>query len=207
MRLVPIILEGKKAFHKAQVDQGDEGTMLKLASGTYVQVGRPDCMYKDKRHEEVDAFVTGFDPADEKAGWIGLVGNLRMSCFTETGAKHEVAYPANLELADRIAATVCSKCDSALDVKTANVDGKRVVQDITCTGCGAHRPPPSLAKSWYGTVWEVRGQEYTSRVWRLKHAFLERRRVGADGKSPDECVINLKQIQARFERLQHAESL
>lgn len=207
MRLVPLIITDKKAFHKAQVDKGDEGTMLKLASGKYVQKGRPDCMYKNKRHEEVDAFVTGFDPADEDKGWFGLVGNLRLSCYTETGALHEVAYPANLELADRIDATVCGNCGSALDVRHENRDGKRVVVTIRCIACGKDRPPVALAKHWKDKVFEVKGQEMTSRVWRLKHACLVRERVGADGKRPEDCTINLGNIKARFERLQHAESL
>lgn len=201
MRLVPVITLSKKAFYEKTVAEGGEGAMLKLASGKYVQQGRPKEMYKAKRFEEVDAFVTGFDPAKEEKGWIGLVGNLRVSCYTETGALHEVAYPANLTLEDRIDATCCGKCNGKLDVKHDNVDGKRVVLDINCTECGAHRPIPALSKHWYGKVFEIRGQEWTARVYRLKHAFIERERKGVDGKDQKECTVNLKDIKHRFERV------
>jgi hypothetical protein len=210
MQLVPLIIKGKREYHKAQVDRGDEGTMLKLASGTYEAVSassRPDVMYKNKRREDIDAFVTGFDPGDAKAGWDGLIGNLRLSCYTETGSKHEVAYPANLTMEDRIAASSCALCQNPLTVETDNVEGKRVVKSIRCVHCNKNRPPVTLTASWFNKVFEVVGQEYTSRVWRLKHAFIDHERVGADGKSPEECIINLADIQARFNRLQHADDL
>lgn len=200
MKLVPLILKGKKEAYKAILNQGGEGIMVKDIAGKYTSVGRPACMQKVKRHEEVDCFVTGFDPGDEDNGWFGLVGALIFSCFTEKGVKHEVAKASNFELADRLKMTVCSNCAGELDVKHDNVGGKRKILDITCLGCGAKYPAPALRKEWYNRVAEVQGQEWTSRVYRLKHAFIQRWREGVDAKAAEDCTINLADVQRRFQR-------
>lgn len=200
MKLVPIITKSKLQAYKHILNEGGEGLMLKQAGGHYIQKGRPKVMQKVKRHEEVDAFVTGFDPGDEAAGWFGLVGALIFSCVTEKGVTHEVAKCSNFELEDRIRMTVCSLCGGELDVKHANVDGKRRIQDINCTSCKSHYPAPALRASEHNRVAAIQGQEWTSRVYRLKHAFIERWREGVDGKSASECTINLSVIQRRFLR-------
>jgi len=200
MKLVPLITQNKTAAYKGILDQGGEGLMLKLASGTYIQKGRPKVMQKVKRHEEIDAFVTGFDPGEESAGWFGLVGALVFSAITEKGTNHEVAKCSNFELTERIQMTVCSICDGDLDVKHDNVDGKRRILDINCTSCKANHPAPALRKDWYNRVAAVQGQEYTSRVFRLKHAFIERWREGVDEKKPGDCTVNLADVQRRFQR-------
>lgn len=206
MKLVKLVFKDKKNFYEGIVRDGGEGVMLKSKDGQYIQQGRPDCMQKAKRFEEVDAFVSGFEPGDQESGWFGLVGSLIFSCYLEnSGNTHEVAKCSNLDLQQRIDASVCGNCGGKLDVKHDNVNGKRVILGTSCSQCKANRPSPALAQHWYKRVFEVKGQEWTARVFRLKHAVMERERVGVDGKSPKECTINLRDIQERFVRAQSAE--
>jgi len=199
MRIVPLIAVNKQDFYKEVLAGGGEGVMLKDLRAPYVQEGRPKSMYKAKRVEEVDCFVVGGEPGDEDAGWKLLIGNLNMSCITETGKVHMVARVSNLTLEDRIDASVCGKCAGKLSVRHENVAGKRKVLGTSCLSCGAVDPVPALNSKWMRRVAEVHGQEWTARVYRLKHAFVERWREGADGKAPEDCKVNLAQVQRRFE--------
>lgn len=198
MKLVPVYPTGKKEFYEAIVQSGGEGIMLKDCKASYTGRGRPRAMYKAKRFEEVDAFVSGMLEGDEDKGWLGLVGSLEFSCYTETGKKHPVAFCSNIPLEDRKAATVSRCCGEPVKVNDQNVGGKRVVISVQCPKCGMSPPQPAINPAWLGRVAEVRGQEYTARVFRLKHATIERWRSGVDGKSPQECKISLKDIQRRF---------
>lgn len=202
MRLVPIFVTGKAAKHKLILEQGGEGVMLKDIKAPYVQKGRPKSMYKLKRREEVDAFVTHSHPGDKDAGWHLLVGDIVFSSFTESGKLHEVAYCSNLTLEQRIEASRCGKCGGELLVQHDNVDGKRVVQGTTCKACGlVNGGSATLNPAWMGRVACIVGQEWTARVFRLKHAVIERWRTeGEDAKSKHECKIDLKVVQMRFVR-------
>ena len=71
---------------------------------------------------------------------------------------------------------------------------------MRCEKCNQDYPPPALNPEWLNRVAEIRGQEWTARVYRLKHATVERWREGVDGKAPEECTINFKEITERFNR-------
>lgn len=200
MRLVPLVTTGKKEFYIKIVKEGGEGAMLKDLDAPYVEEGRPKSMFKQKRFEEVDAFVTGAEQGEKDKGWERLIGNLEFSCYTENGKRHMVAKCSNMTLEERIDVTVCGQCGGALDVKHENVDGKRVVHGTTCKSCARENPIPALNPEWRNRVAAIQGQEFTARVYRLKHAFIDRwRTVGVDSKPIEECTINLQQIQRRFE--------
>lgn len=205
MRLVPLISVDKRKFYEQLVTSGAEGIMLKDLNASYVPDGRPKSMYKVKRFEEVDAFVTGFQEGYEDQGWRGLIGALEFSCFTESGAKHMVAVCANLSLEERLSVSHCAKChnlglgSTLLRVSVINDAGHNRVTNIECHVHGAY-PGAVLDPTWYNRVAEVRGQEWTPRVFRMKHANIERWRTsGVDGKNPEDCKINFKAIQARWE--------
>jgi ATP-dependent DNA ligase len=173
---------------------------LKDLTASYVHEGRPKSMYKAKRFEDVDAFVTGGERGEEGKGWELLIGNLEFSAHTETGKVWMVAKTSNLTLEQRIDATVCGQCGGALDVANENQDGKRVVTGTRCKTCNRNNPPPELNPAWRRRCAAIRGQEWTARVYRLKHAVVERWRTeGEDAKKPEECTVNLADIQRRFE--------
>lgn len=201
MRLVPLVVNGKHDFYKKVVADGGEGIMLKDVKGTYIPEGRPKSMYKVKRFEEVDAFVSGGNPGEAGKGWERLIGDIEFSAYTETGKIHMVAKPSNLELSARIEATVCGNCGGALDVSHENQGGKRVILGTKCTQCSRINPLPVLNPAWKKRVACIQGQEWTARVFRLKHAFIERWRFeGVDAKAAEDCKINLRDVQHRFER-------
>lgn len=200
MKLVPIHVTGKKLLYEKIVKAGGEGIMLKDARSDYTSRGRPKSMFKAKRFEEVDAFVTGYLPAEEDSGWRGLIGSLEFSCLTETGKVHAIAFVSNISLEERKAATVCGRCGSKLLIKDDNVAGKRVVTYVHCEKCNVDYPEPKLDPEYIDRVAEIRGQEFTARVYRLKHATLERWREGVDGKRKEDCKISFKDITARFDR-------
>jgi ATP-dependent DNA ligase len=203
MRLVPLIRTNKREYFENEVRDGGEGIMLKDLYAKYESAGRPRAMYKVKRFEEVDAWVSGFQMGDEASGWRGLVGALEFSCHTETGKIHMVAVCSNLTLEDRKAISCCARCASEgsgekpLLIEVVNDDGHNRVTHATCPRHGDF-PGAVLRSDWYNRVAEVRGQEFAVRVFRLTHAVIERwREPGADGKTPAECKINLAEIQAR----------
>lgn len=200
MRIVPLITKNKLATHKEILADGGEGLMLKDIDAPYTGRGRPKSMYKLKRYDEVDAFVTGFSPGKKGKGWELLVGDLEFSCYTETGKRHMVAKCSNFPLEDRIDMSHCATCGSPLNVNHDNVKGKRVILGTTCTGCHLVDGGAVLNASWLNRVACVQGQEWTARVYRLKHATIERWRThGEDAKSQSECTVNLKDIQHRFQ--------
>lgn len=208
INLVPFVSKDKRAFYETLVQAGGEGVVFKDVNAEYVEgPSRTRAMFKAKRFEEFDAFVTGFKPGEEEGGWELLVGALEFSCVTESGQNHPIAFCSNLTLEDRKLATRCGNCRAVLSVNDVNLDGKRRIMGTKCTGCAAENPPPVMNLEWKNRVAEIRGQEFTSRVFRLKHATIERWRVGADGKTPEECVINLAIIKARFERAEANQSI
>lgn len=201
MRIAPIFSTNKLDKHKEILESGGEGLMIKDIKGHYVQKGRPKSMYKLKRYEEVDAFVTGANPGKKDKGWQLLIGDLEFSAFTETGKRHMVAKCANMPLEERIEASMCAKCGGEQDVSHDNVGGKRVILGTKCKSCGAENPGSVLNPAFLNRVACITGQEWTARVYRLKHAVIERWRTsGEDAKNPQDCTVNLKLVQRRFIR-------
>lgn len=187
---------GKKDFYEETVKSGGEGVMLKDINAPYeASSSRTKAMYKAKRFEEVDGFVTNFAPGDEGAGWEKVVGGLEISAYDETTRQiHAVAWVTNLSFEDRMAATVCPRCGKNLTIKWENVDGKRVIQSVECAEHS--EVPPALNMKWFNKVYVIRGQEVTARVLRLKHAAIISER---DDKAPEDCTIPLSAWRAKFE--------
>lgn len=126
---------------------------------------RSRAVYKMKKFIEVDGWVSGWVPSDPDASWKDLIGALEFSCYTETGAEHVVAACANLTLEAR--------------------------KEMTIKGSNG----PELNPKYLGKIAEIRGMEWSSRNFRLTNARIERWREGSDGKSQEECVINLAAIK------------
>lgn len=203
MRLAPIFSTNKAQIHKDILEKGGEGVMLKDVNSPYVHEGRPKSMYKFKRYEEVDAFVADGRPGEEGKGWELLIGDIGFACFTESGKIHLVARCSNLELEQRIEASVCKHCASTLQVNHDNVDGKRRILGTKCTNsvCAKENGGAALNPQWLNRVAEITGQEWTARVYRLKHAVIARWRLtGEDVKAKEDCKVNLKNIERRFVR-------
>lgn len=205
MRLVPLFSKNKRSFYDSTVASGGEGVMIKDLNAAYIPEGRPKSMFKCKRFEEVDCWVSGFQEGYEDQGWKGLIGALEFSAYTDRGAIHMVAVCSNLTLADRISVSHCAKCArenkvQPLDVVVVNDDGHNRVTSVSCKEHGEF-PGVVLNPSWYDRVAAIRGQEYTPRVFRLKHANVERWRVdGVDSKPKAQCTVDLKAVQARWEQ-------
>jgi hypothetical protein len=156
---------------------------------------RTKAMFKVKRFEELDAFVTNFAPGDAGAGWEKMVGGLEVSCFDEVSrAIHPVAWVTNLAFEQRCEATCCLRCGTPMKVDWKNDNGKRVVTDVKCVSCGDTKI--TLNKDWFNKVLVVRGQEITARVLRLKHAAIISDR---NDKPVEECTINLAAWKAKFD--------
>lgn len=201
MILVPLITKNKQDFYKRTVAEGGEGIMLKDPRGIYTDSGRPKAMYKVKRFEEVDAFVTAGERGEEDKGWHMLIGALVFSAYTETGSLHEVAKCTGISFEERCNATVCAGCNTPVTVSHENQDGKRVVLDTRCIKCNIYSPTPTLNPQFLNRTAEIKGQEWSARCLRLSHATIEKWRDnnGPDGKRPEDCKIDLSLIKSRFE--------
>jgi Zn ribbon nucleic-acid-binding protein len=152
-------------------------------------------MYKAKRFEELDGFVTNFAAGEVGAGWEKLVGGLEISAHDElTKALHPIAWVTNLTFEDRCEATCCPQCGQSMDVQWRNDNGTRVVETVKCKVHGEQ--PPTLNTNWFNRVYVIRGQEITARVLRLKHAAIVSSR---DDKAPADCTIPLAAWKAKFE--------
>lgn len=167
-------ISNKKAFYKALIAQGAEGCVAKNLLSPYIaSSNRPAYGWiKIKRSmsetqqmmglaDTVDAFVTGFEPADPDKSWAGLVGALEFSVFLEDAegkrVQHKIARITNLTMELR-------------QKMTELVDGE-----------------PVLKKEWYGQVAEVDGVCVSGRARRLKHARLINWRPD---RSPDTCIMS-----------------
>lgn len=196
VEIVPVVDFAKKVYYDEVVRQGFEGIMLKDMDAPYeASSSRTKAMFKVKRFEEIDGFVTGFAAGDVGAGWEKMVGALEVSCFDETSrAVHPAAWVTNMTFEQRCAITACPQCGHSMNVEWENQNGKRVVTKVHCAEHGDQ--PPTLIKSWYNRVLIVRGQEFTARVFRLKHATIISER---NDKPIEECTLNLAAIKAKFE--------
>lgn len=163
----PKVHQDKKAFFKQVMSEEGEGVILKNLNAPYVDSSsrRRDVWIKVKKRIEMDAFVTGFNRGKEESAWHNLVGDLEFSINTDSG-QHIVAYCTNMPLATR---RKISSYDAENDIVSLN---------------------PKVI----GRVAEVSGQDISARSLRLTHSTIERWRKsdGPDGKSPDECFIEME---------------
>ena len=113
--------------------------------------------------DTLDAFVTGFELADEDKSWSGLVGALIFSVWVRDKngvikeVPHEIAKVANIPLSLRKEITEI-------------VEGQ-----------------PVLKQSIYGKVAIIDGQDVSARAKRLTHAILVDWR---SDRSADSCIID-----------------
>lgn len=167
-------VSNKMQFHNMLLKMGKEGTVAKRIDSPYVDTdSRAHCFWiKIKRTvsqtmkmeglgDTVDAYVTGFVPADEGKSWSGLIGALEFSVMLQkpdgSVVPHHIASVSNIPLDMR---TEMSELDSN------NV--------------------PRLKQEYYGKVAEIDGQDVSARAKRLSHAILVQWR---DDKSPNECTM------------------
>ena len=166
-------ISNKRAFYKAIIANGGEGCVAKNIYSPYIaSSNRPAYGWvKIKRSmsetqqmmglaDTVDAFVTGFEPADPNKSWAGLVGALEFSVFLEDEngerKQHKIARITNLTMELR-------------EQMTKIVDGE-----------------PVLKEEWYGKCASIDGVCVSGRAKRLKHARLIDWRPD---RSPDTCIM------------------
>lgn len=165
----------KKAFYKAMLSMKAEGCVLKNLLSPYVaSSSRPkngfvkvkrtmsQAMQMDGIADGIDAFVSGYEPADESKSWAGLVGALEFSVFLpkEDGEmeEHKIARITNIPMELR--------------------------EQITEHDENGN---PRLKLDWYGKVATVDGQCISARSRRLKHAVLVDWRPD---RSSDTCIMD-----------------
>lgn len=165
----------KKAFYKTLLSMGCEGCVAKNIMSPYIPSSsrRKDGFVKIKRKmsesmqldgigDTIDAFITGYEPADETKSWAGLIGALEFSLFVrdEQGneREHKIARITNISM-----------------------DLRKEITDFDAEG------NPILKKEWYGKVASVDGQCISAREKRLKHAVLVEWRPDRD---PSSCILD-----------------
>jgi len=158
----------QKVFDMIVAD-GGEGLVLKEKHGHYeASSSRSKSWIKWKKETDpIDAFVDGYELADPKSGWAGLVGALHMYVFVyrKDGSyfKHWIASITNIPLEER--------------------------KEITVQGVSG----PELRNDYYGKVARVVGQEISVRAKRLVHPRSLGWRIGPDAKPASQCVIGWKE--------------
>lgn len=166
--------QNKKAFYKTIISMGGEGCIAKNLFSPYIASNSRSRhgFVKIKRTmsetsnmlgigDTIDAFVTGFEPADENKSWAGLVGALEFSVllrnFNGDIKQHKIA---------RISAIPMDLREQMTEV----VDGK-----------------VTLKSEWYGKVASIDGQCISARSHRLKHAVLSDWRPD---RSAETCIMD-----------------
>lgn len=155
LRLVPQVLENKRAFYAEVLREGGEGVMLKHRDGLYQHAGRSRHVLKAKRSLTVDGFIIGSTPG--KSGNAGLVGSLRIGVYdADTGEIREIASVAPYDL---------SRGPKESNLRRA----------MTALSKGA----PELAPGFHGRVVEIEAFCWNKNA-RLVHAKLARFRPDKD---------------------------
>lgn len=133
----------KGEFYKELVKAGGEGVMLKDLRSPYEFGKRRWTLLKAKRFDDYDAFITGFVKSDDEKAWKDYVGALEFSIIDEkTGTEMVIGSVASMPLEFRKWAT-------------ANPG-----------------PECRLNPDLIGKVGIIRGQEFSSKNFRLKHCTL-----------------------------------
>ncbi len=168
-------ISNKKVFYSSVLFKGGEGCVAKNIFSIYIPTSsrRRDAWVKVKRSmsesmqmygigDTIDAYITGYEEADESKGWAGLVGAIEVSVYlrdSEGNTKpHKIAVVSGIPMEDRKKMTALSS------------DGN-----------------PVLKREYYGKVVSVDGQAVSARAKRLKHAVLVSWRPDL---SPDNCIID-----------------
>jgi len=100
-------------FYHHIIKRGGEGIMLKRLDWPYEGSKRSKGMYKLKKEEEIDCFITGFVPGEGE--FSGLVGSLLVSVFEDDRSlqKQEIAavQPGDLGFRNKISLADGSLCE------------------------------------------------------------------------------------------------
>jgi len=160
----------KFSFYQEVTSKGGEGLVLKadgsVYSGKEARGGLGAGFIKWKRNtsesigSSIDAFIDGrFTPGEGK--YSGMVGAVGFSVhLLPSGEVHPIAMISGIS-DDMRKAITCQ-----------DVNGSVIVNP-----------------SWLGRVAEIEGQDISSKSRALSHARILRFRVGADAKSPAQCVL------------------
>jgi hypothetical protein len=165
----------KRQFYKTMLAIGAEGGVLKNLLSPYIDSSsrRKDGFVKVKRTmseimqdsgigDGIDAFVSGFEPADDSKGWSGLVGALEFSVYLRDAngniKPHKIARITNITM-----------------------DLREKLTEHDKTG------EPILKSDWYGKVAEIDAQCISARALRGKHARLVQWRPDRDEST---CIID-----------------
>jgi len=162
------ISQDKKAYFEKCISEGGEGCVLKLHQGIYKPgPTRTNEQLKVKKQLELDCVVSGFVPPQSgRFLQEQLVGGLVFSCKDTTDQEwHKVAAVSNIS--DEFRREITLKDDS----------GKFI----------------GIKPETYNRVFEIEGMEFNKNA-QLSHARIIRERVGADGKSPEECTFDRQAI-------------
>lgn len=176
------VWKNKKQFYKVMLAQGKEGVVLKnLKAPYYATTSRSHKAWlKVKRTlaqasgmeglcDTIDAWVSGYEPADENKSWAGLIGALIFSVTVRradgTTYEHPIAKISNIDLELRKKMT-------------------EVVNGV-----------PTLKNEYYGKVASVDGQAISAREKRLKHAVLVEWRPD---RSVDSCILDEEFIESQI---------
>lgn len=166
LRLVPQVLEKKRAYYEEVLRGGGEGVMLKHREGLYQHAGRSRHVLKAKRSLTVDGFIIGSTPG--KSGNAGLVGSLRIGVYdADTGEIREIAGVAPYDL---------SRGPKESNLRRA----------MTVFRKGA----PELAPGFHGRVVEIEAFCWNKNA-RLVHAKLARFRPDKDKA---DCRVDFKSL-------------
>lgn len=164
VRRADYAVDQKKAEYERIVAAGGEGVMLKDPRGTYEQGKRVKSLLKMKKFIEIDAFVIGGEVGDPKKGQAHLIADLIFGAYnSDDGKLIEVA-----------------KC-SAFTIKE-----KESWTEVLSSG------KLHLKDSCLNRVFVIRGQEFSSRNYRLTHATPETERFD---KAPEDCTLSLNEIK------------
>ena len=169
---VPVVegnYDAKLAYYREITGAGGEGLILKVAgspySGREARGGLGAGFIKWKRNtsesigSSIDAFVVDAVPGTGEL--TGLVGSLVFGVYLlPSGQYHEIARVSGL------------------------TDEMR--RAVTTTGSNGE---VTLNPEWKGQVFEIEGQDVSSKSRSLSHARILRHRTGADSKSPAQCVL------------------
>jgi ATP-dependent DNA ligase len=161
----------KLQYYKQITGTGGEGLIIKDIASAYnpreARGGMGAGWLKWKRNiseslgSDIDAFVSGYTMATPGTQWDGLVGSLEFSVYlSPSGEKHVIA----------------------------NISGipDELRRSVTITGTDGK---PVLDPKCFGWVAAINGQDVSTRSRSFAHAKIVKWRVGADSKSPSECVV------------------
>lgn len=155
LRLVPQVVEDKRAFYAQIIRRGGEGVMLKNRDAFYQHEGRSRHLLKAKKSLSVDGFIIGSTPG--KNVNAGLVGSLLVGAYdAATGTVREIAGVAPYDL--------------SLGPKASNL---RRAMTVVRNGS------PRLAPAYLGRVVEIEAFCWNKNA-RLVHAKLARFRPDKD---------------------------